>query len=187
MMNKTFSFFIGLTTLVALPLPASDEAAKVSEAKAIAMAFGGQLKGELEAAMQAGGPMSAVEVCNNRAPAIAQALSTKHQAQVYRTSLKPRATPPQAWEVSMLEQFNTRLTKGEEISSIDGYEVVKDGEKTVLRYMKAVGTMPVCLTCHGTEISPELQAKISALYPNDQATGYKAGQIRGAFSIQLPM
>jgi hypothetical protein len=189
-MRNRLSLLVGLTTFLSSSfLYATDEAqaAKLSEAKEIAKVFGGQLKGELEAAMKAGGSMSAVEVCKQRAPAIAQELSVKHQAQVYRTSLKPRSIPPQAWELSMLEQFNARLAKGEEITSIDGYEVAKEGDKTVLRYMKAVGVMPVCLNCHGTDISPDLQAKISALYPNDKATGYSAGQIRGAFSIQLPM
>lgn len=175
-MRNTISLLLGLTSLLALPLSANDEAAKLNEAKEIAKSFGGQLKGELEAAMKAGGPMSAVEVCKQRAPAIAQELSAKHQGDVHRTSLKPRATAPQAWEVTMLEQFNARLAKGEEITSIDAYEVVKEGDKSTLRYMKAVGTMPVCLTCHGSQVSPELQAKISALYPNDQATGTQQGK-----------
>lgn len=39
----------------------------------------------------------------------------------------------------------------------------------------------VCLTCHGTDISPAVTAKLKELYPKDIATGYKEGDIRGAF------
>jgi hypothetical protein len=47
--------------------------------------------------------------------------------------------------------------------------------------MKAIPTGAVCLTCHGTEVKPEVLTKIKELYPNDKATGYQEGDIRGAF------
>jgi hypothetical protein len=47
--------------------------------------------------------------------------------------------------------------------------------------MKAIPTAPLCLTCHGTAIEPRLQAELTALYPQDLATGYQAGELRGAF------
>ncbi len=36
--------------------------------------------------------------------------------------------------------------------------------------------------CHGEKISQELSAELNKLYPNDKATGFKKGDIRGAFS-----
>lgn len=189
-MKKPTALMTALTLLmITNPIVtlAGDEATTVQKAKEIAKMFGGQLKGELETAMQTGGALAAVEVCHQRAPAIAKTLSDQHQATVYRTSLKPRSVAPQDWEIKMLEQFNERVAKGEEIASMDAYQIVQQGDQQVMRYMKAVGTMPVCLSCHGTNISPELQAKLTALYPNDKAVGYEAGQLRGAFSIQLPL
>ena len=54
--------------------------------------------------------------------------------------------------------------------------------------MKAIGTAEKpCLTCHGSNIKPELAAKINSLYPEDKATGYKAGELRGAFTIMQPL
>ena len=44
-----------------------------------------------------------------------------------------------------------------------------------------------CLACHGSKIAPEVSDKLKALYPKDQATGYKTGDIRGAFSIRQTM
>ncbi len=39
------------------------------------------------------------------------------------------------------------------------------------------------LTCHGSSLQPELKAEILCLYPNDQATGFKPGELRGAFTV----
>jgi hypothetical protein len=37
--------------------------------------------------------------------------------------------------------------------------------------------------CHGSNIASPIAAKINKLYPNDKATGFKLGDLRGAFSI----
>ena len=50
--------------------------------------------------------------------------------------------------------------------------------------MKAIPTAAEpCLTCHGSSLQPELKAEILRLYPNDQATGFKPGELRGAFTV----
>ncbi|MEW6764645.1 MAG: DUF3365 domain-containing protein [Pseudomonadota bacterium] len=172
--------------LLATPVLA-DEAAKLDQARAIAKEFGGTLKGELEKAMKAGGPLAAIEVCHSKAPAIASDLSAKYGAKVHRTSLRPRATPPQDWETGVLTSFDERRAKGEDPAAIEFHEVVTIDGKPHLRYMKAIGTLPVCLNCHGENVAPETRAKLDALYPNDKAMGYKAGELRGAFSITAPL
>ena len=50
--------------------------------------------------------------------------------------------------------------------------------------MKALPTEQVCLGCHGANLAPEVQAKLSELYPVDKATGYELGQVRGAVVVQ---
>ena len=42
----------------------------------------------------------------------------------------------------------------------------------------------VCLNCHGQNIDKDVQAQISSKYPNDNAIGFKLGDIRGAFSVR---
>ncbi|MDM7323038.1 MAG: hypothetical protein P3W87_007185 [Gammaproteobacteria bacterium] len=104
-----------LPVTLALTAPVvADEAAKLDQARTIAKEFGGTLKGELEKAMQAGGPVAAIEVCHSKAPAIAKELSGKYGAEVHRTSLKPCATALQAWEREVLTAFNARRAKGED-------------------------------------------------------------------------
>ena len=53
--------------------------------------------------------------------------------------------------------------------------------------MKAIPTAELCLACHGTKIDPVVAAKLTELYPRDQARGYKVGDIRGAFTFIEPL
>lgn len=160
---------------------------QATESRGLAMTFAKQLKGELQAAMAEGGPELAIDVCHQRAPKIAAALAEMSGWQVYRTSLKPRRQAPDAWEQQVLKDFDLRAAGGEEISGIEHYAVVDTGDgTTVFRYMKALGTEPLCLNCHGESISAPVRERIDGLYPDDQARGYRAGQIRGAISITQP-
>ncbi|QGT79636.1 DUF3365 domain-containing protein [Guyparkeria halophila] len=161
--------------------------AQLQEYKATMQAFGTTLKGELQAAMKEGGPMAAVQVCNERAPEIAADMSQESGYTLRRTSLKPRATPPADWERAVLEEFEARKANGTPVAEIAWHEVKEiDGEQQ-LRFMKAIPTEGVCLTCHGQDVDPKLKAEIDRLYPDDQATGFAEGDIRGAFSISAAL
>jgi hypothetical protein len=62
-----------------------------------------------------------------------------------------------------------------EVAAIDG--------KQQFRFMKAIPTGALCLQCHGSNMSPEVSARLAELYPGDKATGYTEGDIRGAFVV----
>lgn len=161
-----------------------DEA--VAESRAAVKEFMGELKGELQAAIKAGGPVNAIEVCNVKAPQIAARIAEdKGWIKVARTSLKTRnpANAPDAWERQVLEQFEARKAGGEHPKKMEHHEVMDTAEGPVLRYMKAIPTGEVCLKCHGENIDPAVKAKLAELYPQDQATGFKKGDIRGAFTF----
>ena len=187
-----FTSALALGLAATLPAQASEQAnesidRQLQEYRQAAQAFGKTLKGELQAAMKSGGPMAAVEVCNQRAPEIAAQLSEQTGFTLRRTSLKPRATPPTDWERGVLQGFEARRAKGEPATSIEWHEVATVNGEERLRYMKAIGTQDVCLTCHGSHVDPALEARIQKLYPADQATGFEKGDIRGAFSISAPV
>ncbi|MCA1791466.1 MAG: DUF3365 domain-containing protein, partial [Thioalkalivibrio sp.] len=40
-----------------------------------------------------------------------------------------------------------------------------------------------CLTCHGSDVGGDIKHALERLYPDDQATGYAEGDVRGAFTI----
>ncbi len=162
--------------------PAPDKAALAEEAKAAVQALGGTLKGELEAAMKAGGPVEAMDICHTRAPEIAKAVSAEKGLEVSRVSLKNRNPVMGAaneWQTTVLNEFETQKTAGTDPATLVHAEVVGNE----FRFMKAIPTGAVCLKCHGTDLSPAVTAKLTELYPDDKATGFKEGDLRGAFVV----
>ncbi len=168
---------------------AGDLEQRAADSRAVAQQFMQKLKGELQAAMKAGGPVQAIGVCNVRAPEIAQAMSERTGWEVGRTSLKARNAnnAPDAWERGVLERFEQRKAVGADPEALEHYEVVQSGDQRYFRYMKAIPTGGVCLSCHGQRISQPVEAKLERLYPNDRARGYELGDIRGAFTITQPL
>lgn len=145
------------------------------------------LQSELRAAMKAGGPVKAIEVCHTQSPLIADATEEQTGIEIYRTSLKPRATPPQDWQADILQWFETRKDEGADVKQLEWFTVSEQGDEQTLHYMKPIPTAGVCLNCHGEHIEPTVISKLDALYPDDQARGFKEGDIRGAFVLQAPL
>jgi hypothetical protein len=163
-------------------ISAADVNALDVQAKAITKQFVSTLLPTLQRAMADGGTENAVEVCAVRAPAIATELAAETGWSVKRVSLKPRnmsSAVPDEWEHEVLQQFDQRQAAGESGATINTSAMVND----VYRFMQAQPAMPLCLACHGTDISPKVESVLQRHYPNDAATGYFAGQIRGAISL----
>jgi len=158
----------------------------LDQARELTREFAGTLKGELEAAMKAGGPTKAIGMCKERAPAIAADLSARSGWEIGRVSLKirnPQLDTPDAWERQVLTRFDERKAAGEPVDTMAFAEVVTTDGTRKFRFMKAIPTGDVCLACHGTNITPEVAAALDAAYPQDQARGFAVGDIRGAFSL----
>ena len=51
------------------------------------------------------------------------------------------------------------------------------------RYMQAQIAEPLCLVCHGENLAPQVEKVLDEYYPQDMATGYQPGQVRGAVSV----
>ena len=168
---------------------ATDMQTRVAESRAVTAEFMQSLKGALQEAMKAGGPVNAIKVCKVTAPEIAEQQSKKHGWNVGRTSLKLRnpENAPDAWERESLQSFEKRRAAGEDISNMERSEVVNEEGQTRFRYMKAIPTADLCTKCHGSDIEPAVQAELDAAYPEDKARGFKPGDIRGAFTIIQPM
>ena len=165
-----------------------DLAERIGASREAIKSFAGALREKLMSAMAVGGPTAAIEVCNVAAPDIGATASEERSWRIRRTSLKLRnpANAPDAWELAVLREFEARKAAGEDPAMLDRAEfALVDGKRT-FRYMKAIGTQPVCTLCHGAAIAPEVAAALDALYPEDRARGFEVGDIRGAFSIVQP-
>jgi hypothetical protein len=177
--------------LAATTLQGSETSADYADqAKGLIKQFATTLQGELKGAIKEGGPVNAVQVCKDRAPAIAADLSQESGWAVGRTSLKTRnvaLNTPDAWETEVLEQFESRKANGESPEGMSYAAVVETDDGKVYRYMQAIPTGEVCLACHGKDITPDLVKALDEAYPEDQARGYELGDIRGAFTLSKPM
>jgi len=160
---------------------------RTDQSKDMVKEFGNQLKSKLQAAIKSGGPIKAMNVCHEQAPLIARQLSEKSGWDIHRTSLKARATKPDAWEIRIMQSFEQRHADGDKFKSLFNQDIVEVNGKPTFRYMQAIETKELCLTCHGENIATNIAEKIAQLYPDDIATGFKAGDIRGAFSIIQPL
>jgi hypothetical protein len=154
---------------------------RVTHSRQVVGLFADALVAELKWALEHGDPADAVKVCHVVAPELAKDLSDQYHWDIGRTSLKTRNpnNNPDAWERDVLNTFEKRKREGESIAGLEYYEETKDG----FRYMKAIPTKGLCLTCHGDNIPPEVQAKLDKYYPEDKATGFQVGDIRGAFTL----
>lgn len=124
-------------------------------------------------------PEAAIEVCAKRAPELASEHS-KEGVTLGRSAHKLRnpANAPRPWLVPVMD----RLAKAP--SGSDAHEVVAlDGNRR--GYAEAIWVGPQCLVCHGESLAPSIAAKIDARYPSDAARGFKPGDFRGVFWVEL--
>jgi hypothetical protein len=167
----------------------ADQQKMLQESRQAIQKFAKHLKGELKIAMKKGGPVNAIQVCNEKAMDITSSESKDSGVTLSRTSLKIRnpENQPEAWETTVLKQFSERKSNGEALKKMEFSEIVEVNGKKEFRYMKAMGVAQACLHCHGEKALPDVAAKLNKLYPNDHATGYKVGDLRGAIVLIKPL
>jgi len=186
---RILTILLSLFCLFTMPVQAQSNEQQQFEkdAQAAIKALADNMKKALMGAMQNGGPVEAVSVCKLIAPTLAAEISKQHGLDIRRTSLKVRnpANEADSWETDVLQRFETRLAAGEAIQKLSFSEkVASDEGPDQWRMMKAIPTDKVCLSCHGKKIAAPIQAVLDEHYPNDMATGFKLGDIRGAFTVK---
>lgn len=167
--------------------PSRSPASALSREEAIAQAsaafgqFGEELKFELTQAMSEGGPANAVKVCQQRAPQLAAEHSQKLGFPLGRSShrLRNDSNAPDQAIASYLEQYSESGSQ----APVEAYQHEK--QWTVVA---PIVTQPLCLACHGDPqtFNAELKTVLAQSYPNDNATGFQTGDLRGVFWARLP-
>lgn len=180
-----------LAVSLALPPAAfsdTDAPEWVDEARRKSAQLGSGLTDALREALVSRGPSGGVEVCNIRAPEIAGRISDD-RIEVGRTALRVRnpANAPDAWEREVLERFKSELANGADPASLEAWTTVETDGRPRGRWMKAIPTAALCTTCHGEQIAPELARTINRIYPDDQAIGFRPGELRGAFTATIEL
>ncbi len=176
--------------LLAAPAALAQEVAWMGEARKVATSVPPKLVVVLTDEIARSGPEGAILVCRDKAPQLAKAASEESGWTVRRVSLKNRnpKAAPDAWERAVLEDFDRRAAAGESPATLEKAELVQDDGRSVRRYMRALPTQQLCLQCHGSaeQLKPAVLERLRTIYPDDKATGYAVGQIRGAMTIRQP-
>ncbi len=141
----------------------------------------------LTQAIEDRGTTGAVAFCSEKAIPLSQDASETHHVQISRLTDKNRnpdnklssETDKKAWS-AISQLMNDKETPQK-------HWIGKEGD--AVYYYKAIPLgMPTCLSCHGKkdgDIAAETLQEISKRYPNDLATGYEMGQLRGVWKVQL--
>ncbi len=164
-------------------LESADNQLLAAASGALIQKFGKQLKSELMSAMNEGGPINAINVCQVKAPEIARASVDDHW-NIKRVSDRNRNPDNLAneSETAILTAFADTTGNTPEFS----FEWVEGVNGKTYRYYKPIYLAPLCVKCHGTadEIDPQVMTAIKDKYPNDRATGYAPGDLRGMFVVE---
>lgn len=198
-MNKKLARILygcSLSSLLMLSAPvfadqtSIEHARFLGESRKTAQEFMQTLGGTLKKQLAEAGAESAIGVCKQVAPALANEYS-KNGRVVKRVSLNTRNVmqgTPDEWEKSMLENFEHQQQQGLPVSDMEVSQEINGPDGRWYRYMKAIPTQPLCLQCHGkpSDITEDVRKLLLKEYPQDKAVGYAVGQIRGAVSIKYP-
>lgn len=141
------------------------------------------LSTELSKALQEGSVQNAVSYCHLKASPITDSLSNRFNVKINRISLKYRNPENKAdlTDMAILDAYRQQLAEGKSLQA--HLEVTDDA---ITYYSPIVIQNPLCLLCHGEPgrtIDPENHEFIKTKYPDDLATGYQLGDLRGAWKV----
>jgi hypothetical protein len=165
------------------PLSQTEKDRYMRDGKNITLVTFSALSSRLGKAIQEQGIQGAVSYCNVAALPLTDSLAALNHVEIKRTSLQlrnPENAPTEA-EKNMLLAFDAQEKAGTELQP-----VVQAISNEKASFFAPIRMMDVCQKCHGTigETMDEADyASIKTLYPDDKATGFKTGDLRGMWSI----
>jgi hypothetical protein len=140
-------------------------------------------------ALERGGPAAAIAFCTDSA----QVRSARHQhagVDVRRvgTRIRNPVNAPDSVERSLLDQLAAGLERGELPQEIVTVVPAADGSFR-LQYIRPIVVAAPCLACHGdpSTFDPAVEQILATRYPQDAATGYRVGDLRGGISVRIPL
>jgi len=161
----------------------------VAEARVAAQELAAYLKKLLQEELARGGFDGAIAVCAEVAQQRTAEYRETFKNDIRRVSLRRRnpANEPDGYERAVLESFDRLPIDAR--PEAEHWEVVTEDGQESLRYLKPLVTGALCLTCHGDRatMAPAVTEALAEHYPEDRATGFDAGDVRGAITIRIPL
>lgn len=136
---------------------------------------------ELADTFDAGGADRAILSCHIESGLVAQRIGREGIA-AGRTSdrLRNPTNAPKPWAAHLVKANAGRMAR-----DVDGF-AVDLGEKVGV--LRPIAQRPICASCHGSaaELSQAVRSELVERYPTDKALGFKAGEIRGWYWLEIP-
>ena len=162
----------------------SNDAEAVAAGEAAAATLTRELMGRVSSAIAQGGPAYAIDFCSEEALPLTSAVAEELGVRIKRTSSRVRSAEnaPDADEQAALAYFERELEEG---NPLPQHLIRRVDAET--RYYRPIVVAELCTTCHGPRdaLGPEVRAVLDERYPEDQATGYAAGDFRGLIRVTV--
>ncbi len=184
---KLHNLLLSTLLLSSLSAAADDNMPVKQEGIKYIKMLGGALKSQLQEKMKEDKTgLTALAFCTSSANDITEEVNRKlpAYAKVRRTSLKVRndkVNTADATDKKVMEAYSEAIKAGK--FTPKDIKVVEEGDVT--RVYKPLVAKAVCLKCHGSDLSPKIAEAIRSAYPNDKATGFKEGDLRGVIVAEI--
>jgi hypothetical protein len=162
--------------------------AELAQARETATALAQGLSQLVFSTMENEGPAATVRVCSE----VAQERTAAHAVDgIYVRRISDRLRSPRnaadGAEARELERMHELDAEGRLPPEI--IRLVQQGDSRSLHLLRPIRIQQPCLACHGSaeSIDPEVRRILAERYPDDQATGYSVGDLRGAVSVRVPV
>jgi hypothetical protein len=137
---------------------------------------------ELTTALAQGGPALAIQSCHVDVIGVSQRFARQRGVAAGRTSdrLRNPANAPAGWAAPLV-----KASAGKRARYVDGFVADLDDAIGLLR---PIAHQAMCNACHGPvdRIDPAILPALGARYPADRAVGFREGDIRGWFRVEVP-
>ncbi len=149
--------------------------------------LGGTLKAEVKKRMKDDPTgLQAAYLCSKSAQSITKDVNAKFPegVRVYRTALKYRneKNKPDATDIEVMKKLDAQI----KMKDFKKKPVVVNLDDKYRVYIPLI-TQKLCLKCHGNpeKMDSKVKETISKNYPNDKATGFKEGSLRGVIVAEI--
>ncbi len=154
--------------------------------KIIVKSAQGTLQAALLEAIEEKGIKEAINFCQLNAYSLIQSLEDSLDVDIKRVSQKARnpEDQPDSIENEILKAYAYNFSPENAISQLQELD-----EKNLIYTQPIAIANGLCLNCHGIRgetMQEDIYQHILSKYPEDPATGYALGELRGMWSIKIP-
>ncbi len=129
--------------------------------------------------------LEAIKYCNIHAYPMVDSISNTFGVEIKRASNRYRNIndAPDELEAQLLDAYEYSIENGYTLTdNIQEYDI------EFLLYTKPIlAASPMCLECHGKNVDSSVKEQIDKLYPGDKALNHQLNDLRGMWSIKIPV